>query len=488
MFTAWTPHPACWVPRVHAVCWHNECAALVKRTLGPTPTPADPRCPELAGAFARLRALARRYDGTTWTHLQTAESYSGLLRRRYIDAEKSLLTEGPVHSGDVRLKAFLKAEKRGLGALAKPRMIYPRSPRYNLDLASRLKPFEHWLWGNLRSIGLSGVPPSRVCAKGLSPQRRANLIVRKFRQLTDCVVFEVDGKAFEAHVDAKQLGFEHSVYRAAFPGDRGLDRLLQYQLTMRGVTSCGLRFSRSGGRASGDFNTGMGNSLIMLAVVSSVMSVISPARYDSLVDGDNALIFIERADYRRVVECFAPEALRVSGHEMVLERPVSVIEGIRFGQSAPVETSCGWMMVRDWRKVLSHATSSHVHLREARFAREFLFGVALCELSLAREVPIIGRWAESLRAATRVNRPVRLHPHRDYQAMGVDFDVVASAKFVPPSLVSRLSFERAFGVSPDEQCRIESSLADFPSLGRFLQLDGEEYVNQDMWGEGAWTW
>jgi len=399
-----------------------------------------------------------------------------------------LEVEGPVHSGDVRLRAFLKAEKRTSWSLAKPRMIFPRSPRYNLDVASRLKPFEHWLWGNLKSVGLSGVPNSRVCAKGLNPRRRANLIARKFRGFADCVVFEVDGKAFEAHVSVLELGLEHSVYRAAFPGDKELSRLLRYQLKMRGVTSCGVRFARSGGRASGDFNTGMGNSLVMLAVVDAVMHSISPLRYDSLVDGDNALIFIERADLQRVVEQFASEALRISGHTMVLERPVDYLEGVRFGQSAPVELSYGWTMVRDWRKVLSQGTSSHIHLREPVFAREFLFGVALCELSLAREVPILGSWAESLRARTESKSTVRLHPHRDYEAMGVRLDTVKCAQYVAPTLVSRLSFERAFGVSPDEQCLIEASLRGGPSLGPFLHAEGDDYVNQDRWGDGAWTW
>jgi hypothetical protein len=232
----------------------------------------------------------------------------------------------------------------------------------------------------------------------------------------------------------------------------------------------------------------MGNTILMLAIVDSVLASIAPKRYDTLVDGDNSLIFLERADLGRVVERFASEALRISGHEMALERPVDYLEGVRFGQSAPVETSSGWIMVRDWRKVLSQGTSSRVHLREPRFAREYLFGVALCELSLAREVPILGAWAEKLRAATEGKGTVRLHPHRDYEAMGVKLDVVRGAHFVAPTRVSRSSFARAFGVSPDEQCRIETGMSEVASLTTFLHSDGFEYVSQDMWGDRSWTW
>jgi hypothetical protein len=384
-------------------------------------------------------------------------------------------------SSDHVLKAFLKAEKVKGGVTSKPRMIFPRSPRYNLHLASWLKPFEHWLWSNLKTVGSSGVGKTRVVAKGLSPGRRANLIVRKFSAIPDCVVFEVDGKAFEAHCDVWQLLQEHSVYETAYPGDSGLKRTLNKQLRNFGFTRCGLRFSREGGRASGDFNTGMGNTLVMLAVIAGVMDTLRVPVFDSLVDGDNALLFLPRSWLQRVVAEFHDVALEVSGHEMVLEHAVDCIEGIRFGQSAPVKTSRGWTMVRDWRKVLSLGTSSHAHLREPRFALEFLQGVSLCELSLAREVPILGAWAESLRRATDEGVDVRLHPHGDYGYLGVDLSEVKSARYVPPTAVARRSFCLAFGVEPDEQEVIEEVLFRLRSVdvSRVSWYDPLDFVPGD---------
>jgi hypothetical protein len=170
-----------WVPGVHAVCPHNEIAALVKRSLGPVP-------PQVFGALGqtvrtevrRLRRFVRRYDEGKWTHLQTALTYSGALQRRYIEAERSLREDGPVTSTDTFLRPFLKAEKVTSKLGPKPRMIFPRSPRYNLDLASRLKPFEHWLWGRLTARTFLGCGVGRIVAKGLNQRQRANLIVRKF--------------------------------------------------------------------------------------------------------------------------------------------------------------------------------------------------------------------------------------------------------------------------------------------------------------------
>nr|QDH87447.1 MAG: RNA-dependent RNA polymerase [Riboviria sp.] len=370
------------------------------------------------------------------------------------------MLDGPLRSSDVKLRAFLKAEKRRPDSLAKPRMIFPRSPRYNLVLASWLKPFEHWLWGNLKSRVVSGVGNSRVVAKGLNQTQRANLIVRKMRTIPDCVVFEVDGRAFEAHVDVWQLQQEHAIYGRAYPSDRDLQNVLSKQLRNFGVTSNGVRFSRDGGRASGDFNTGMGNTLVMLAVVMGTMSQIRPICWDTLVDGDNALLFISRSDCHRVCAEFPNVATEISGHEMVLERPTSVVEEVRFGQSAPLRVKGGWQMVRDWRKVVSHSTSSHHHLREPRFAPEFIRGVAACESFLAGGVPILWAYTRNLMARTEHVGGFRRHFLRDYQVLGVPVESLGEIYAEEPDDEARQSFEKAFGVTPVQQRNIERELME----------------------------
>lgn len=451
MWVAWrTGLPGTWCPGVHANCIHNEIAALRLRSMAETPMGLD--CPlsgEVVSVFRRLRALARRYDQGHWSYLETAHTYTGLLQRRYVEAERSLREDGPLDSRDARLRAFLKAEKLGAASDAKPRMIFPRSPRFNLVLASRLKPFEHWLWGFLTAKRLFGGSNTRVVAKGLGPKRRANLIRRKLGGFVDGVCFEVDGKAFEAHVSASQVSEEHGVYRAAFPGDSVLAGALCRQV-FAGRTASGVKFARPGGRASGDFNTGMGNSLIMLAVVTSVLKSLVN-HYDVLVDGDNALVFLERRSLDRVLHNFARRVLDWSGHEMVLERPVSVVEEIRFGRSAPVwlGPELGWTMVREPWSVLSGAYASHRWLREPRFGRRWVSGVARCELSLAVGVPVLQAAALSVLSQTADVKRVPVEALRDYFVVG---GFLAEASDVRPVTVeARLSFEKAFGLSPWDQ-------------------------------------
>lgn len=455
MWVAWrTGVLGTWTPGVHANCVHNEIAALAWRSLAPLPMGPSPVLSSgVLRSFRRLRGIAARYRGSQWGYLQTALSYSGAMRRRYLEAERSLRVDGPLVRKDRRLRAFLKAEKLGAASDGKPRMIFPRSPRFNLVVASWLKPFEHWLWGFLTASRLFGGSNTRVVAKGLSPRGRANLIKRKFDGFRRCVVFEADGKAFEAHVTEPFVSEEHAVYKSAYPGSEGLARVLASQV-FAGTTQNGVKFSRRGGRASGDFNTGMGNSLIMLAVCVGVLSTYR-IHYDILVDGDNALVFLEQDDLARVGN-FYQDVLDASGFEMTLESPVCHLEGVRFGRSAPVWSGRFWTMVREPWSVLSGAYASHRWLREPRFGRRWVNGVARCELSLALGVPVLQSAALSVLRHTLGPGKVPTEALSDMFMLGAR--LAEETEVVDVSFEARLSFERAFGISPDEQVVLEKRL------------------------------
>lgn len=453
MWVAWrTGLPGTWLPMVHANCQHNEIAALALRSLAPLPDPDPVLSPDIVAAYSRLRVLARAYRGRRWSLLETALSYTGGLRRRYLEAERSLRDDGELSKLDWSLRAFLKAEKTSAAKDAKPRMIFPRSPRFNLVVASWLKPFEHWLWGYLTARRLFGGSNTRVVGKGLSPGRRARLIKRKFDAFKDCVVFEVDGRAFEAHVTVPHLQQEHSIYMAAYPGHAGLRKVLGLQ-RFEGETAGGVKFAREGGRASGDFNTGMGNTLVMLGVCVGVLNRYR-VKYDLLVDGDNALVFLGSADAPRVIHNFHDDALAASGFEMTLEQPVTILEEVRFGRSAPVFNGWTWTMVRDPRSVLSGAYASHRWLREPVFGRRWVNGVARCELSLARGLPVLQAAALSVLTQTRSGKKVPVEALSDYFVVGAWLAEEEDA--VPVGPEARSSFERAFGLSPEEQMHWES--------------------------------
>lgn len=457
----------CYYPGVHANCMHNEASALLMRSLAPPPArEREGLGDRFLEAFTKLQGICSRFRGSRWSHLETAYSYTGALRRRYIEAERSLRMDGPLVRKDWYLTAFLKAEKVKAEKVTKPRMIFPRSPRYNLELATWLKPFEHWLWGNLTADKFFGGSKTRVCAKGLSPRERANLIVRKFRQFKDCVCFEVDGAAFEAHISREQLIQEHKCYLRAFRGSKGLRKVLGHQLTLEGVTAGGWKFRRDGGRASGDYNTGMGNTLIMLAAVYSALQGRG-FPWDVLADGDNAIIFVESCNYHAAQEGFYQRVLDECGHEMVLERPAVSIEQIRFGQSAPVLLShrVGWTMVREPVKVLSGVLSSHRWMTEPVGGRRWAAGVGRCELSLARGLPMLQSMALDILEQTEGSKPLRPEAYRDYIVMGAKLDVDKSYA-IEPTPECRASFYDAFGYDCEAQRRFEGErfAVEFPRV------------------------
>jgi len=464
-----------WVPQVHKVCPHNEIESLCSRTLGPLPwSPNDTKralSKPVKTVFNQLRRFVRRcYHEDRWSLLHTAHSYSGLLQKRYLEACSSLNSE-PLSPADAELSCFLKAEKvNPLAKFQKPRMIYPRSARYNLSLASRLKPFEHWLWGRMTNRPWGG-DGSRVVAKGLNQRQRANLIVRKMNNFRNCEVFEVDGKAFEAHVLPIHLSAEHSIYHAAYPGDKGLRGLLCNQRQLKGRLACGAKFFREGGRASGDFNTGMGNTLIMYGICVGVLTTFR-VKFDVLVDGDNALVFLEASESGPVLQNFARCVLDSSGMEFVLERPVRIIEEVRFGRSAPVFLggNLGYTMVREVESVLSGGMSSHRFLREPAFAREWLTGVAMCELSLAIGIPMLQAWALMILRGLEFRKRVRCWPYQDYFIQGARFADAEEQK--PISHAVRVSFCAAFGWSPEQQIIFEQKCGKTIFRPSILHIDG----------------
>jgi len=474
-----------WVPRVHVNCVHNEYASLMLRTLGNDYEYPENHYKALRKTFVVLRSIARRYDGESWSRERTAASYDGSLRRRYEEACVSL-DDTPLDSNDWRISGFLKGEKIGIKT-SKPRMIFPRSPRYNLELACFLKPFEHWLWPKLKGGRFGCVSNTRIVAKGLNPGQRARLIARKYACFDDPVVLEVDGKSFESHVDSSQLGFEHSVYLTAFGNDSKLRSLLSRQLVLEGKTALGLKFSREGGRASGDFNTGMGNSLIMVAIVSTVMRRLKgmsyrPLRWDFLCDGDNAIIFFEKDLGAYVKEFFGPMAAFHCNSTMQLENEGNCMESIRFGQSAPVLVDGSWTMVREPLKVVSHITSNYKHLDQPLFSGRYLKGVAMCEASLAVGLPILQTLTSALYKSLQSVKNPSFDLYRDYQILGVKSFSAPITRDI--SAGTRESFARAFGISVETQLitekRIEDSVYKFfnskwkPAAGVFAFAGGQE--------------
>jgi hypothetical protein len=481
-----------WAPAVHSNCLHNERAALLQRTLGPMPE--VPVGALVKRQFAHLRLMARRSGVERMSRESVALSYSGRLRKRYLAALDSL-REDPVSSRDAKIRAFLKAEKfNPLAKASKPRMIMARDPRFNLELAAYLKPIEAWLWRRWK-VGFGGVSRSRVVGKGLDGPGRAALIARKMEEVGECVVFEVDGKAFEAHVTEELLTLEHSVYMTAFPRDSHLRWLLSCQRRLSGRTAGGIRYSRRGGRASGDYNTGLGNTMVMAAVVLGAVQLFEQ-RFGSirgtiLADGDNCLLFVGRSRAEEFRAVFGSLVEEVSPLELAVEKPSTHLEGCMFGQSRPCKTGRGLTMVRDPWKVLSHSMSGYRHFDQRVFGLRMLKAISECELTLALGVPVLQTWfvevfdsLERLGVKDLPNPELYLEP----RLIAASTRRHVRSAVVGVTAEARLSFELAWGLSVEQQEEMEARIRDGMRGLRWDQDSRNWLLEEVLVGDAGVSW
>lgn len=485
-----------WEPWVHAPCPCNELSALRKRVLCPA-------IDALPSGQLSLRKVVNSFVSVLlsggkvepWDTVRVVESYSGRLKRRYTRAAESL-SVSPCTGADARLSAFVKAEKFNPKLkVTCPRIIQARDPRYNLELACSLKPLEHRLY-SLKGFRWFGVPRSRLIAKGLNLKQRATLVRRKMDAIPECAVIGLDMSAFDAHVASWQLRVEHDAYCSLSASD-GLRRLLNMQLRNRGKTFTGIRYSRTGGRASGDFNTGMGNSLLMAGMCVAFLESLDRGlgdKVDCLADGDDALLFVSPSLVSAVTDSLAKFMLEQFGHEAKVETPVYRLEQVTFGQCRPVRTFDGWVMVRNPYKVLSGAFSSHRHWHDIAGGLRVAKVVALCELAISGGVPVLQPFALAAAEALRhVSMATRAEPD-DYLLYLVYLTrSLECVKARPITTASRESFEDAWGVSVEDQLSMERGFSRmvFPAPGadwgdRWLFLPGQDEFGEDYIGDWFW--
>ena len=99
---------------------------------------------------------------------QVVESYSGPKRKRYEAARVSLQADD-LTAKDASLAMFVKKEKGDVGKA--PRVILPRSSRYNLVLGQYLKHAEHPYFEAINRVYGAHTPASRIVAMSFCEPR-----------------------------------------------------------------------------------------------------------------------------------------------------------------------------------------------------------------------------------------------------------------------------------------------------------------------------
>lgn len=445
---------------VHNNCLANALRAVRERVfavevdgkLERPPKPVGDVFADRMGDF-RQQLLGHMGHCTPWTVQQFVESYTGSKLKRYQAAAASLAVRGVVRA-DSYLQSFVKAEAVNFSAKPDPapRIIQPRTPRYNVMVGKYLRPLEHRVYRAIAKV--FGGP---TVMKGYNAVTTAETLHDMWSKFdTPCCVM-LDASRFDQHVSRQALEWEHSVYNALYSSPE-LAELLTWQIANKGFVRCpdgGFSYQVDGCRMSGDMNTALGNCLIMCGMV---WAYAKARRVDIRLanNGDDCAVFMDRKHVGQF-KAGLDKWFREMGFSMKVEGTADRLEEVEFCQTRPVRTGSGWRMCRSPftapAKDVMWKTPDHSNLIVS--FRKWVHAVGTAGLAIADGVPIFSamyaRMVEIGIPASKVQGFGNMESGFEFMAKGL------THSNTPVTDEARYSFWLAWGITPDCQVEVETS-------------------------------
>jgi hypothetical protein len=398
----------------------------------------------------RLGVVSRCVGAPVVPTIQVVGAYSGLKRRIYENAYQSLF-QTKLSKRDARLTSFVKFEKQDLRKA--PRVINPRSARFNLELGKYLKFLEKRVYSAITEQ--FGSVADHVVIKGLNVCDSAMVLRTKWQRFRDPVAVGLDATKFDMHVSVEALKFEHSFYTGIFPHSAELREILRWQLDNRGTAYCldgKVKFKMSGTRSSGDLNTSLGNCLLMCSMVYAHANA-SGVVVELCNNGDDCVVIMERESLSRFLFGLTERFMRY-GFRMEVEEPVFEFEQIEFCQSKPVWTEQGYTMVRRIDACFKKDPLCLIPVPNVNVLRKWRKAVGDCGYAITKGVPVMQNWYRVFQRGGAdysdgfLSELVKNTSARERMKGLPEQEVVVSGK-------ARASFYYAFGMNPDEQIALE---------------------------------
>lgn len=381
-------------------------------------------------------------------------SFRGRKLQVYTAAYEDLLRKGFTHM-DARVKVFVKYEKTDFTRKSDPvpRVISPRSPRYNIEVGRFLRPLEERIFNSLAKLFRH---PTVI--KGMNARQSGKTLFQKWSVFKDPVAVGLDASRFDQHVSKEALEWEHGVYKKCFPRRRHqemLGSLLKYQVNNRcaGYTADGkLSYTVEGVRMSGDMNTSLGNCILMCCMIHAYALTLGVVVHLAN-NGDDCVVFMER----RVLGGFLTglhRFFRDLGFTMVAEEPCFVFEEIEFCQTKPVWVGPNhddYLMVRHPKWAIAKDTVSVHNYHTPKMFKGWLHSVGEGGMAMAGRVPIFQEFY-----ALYLRYGKAWGGIENVQSWGVrTLSRGMERRYGDISPATRASFYWAFGVTPDEQLVLE---------------------------------
>jgi len=186
-------------------------------------------------------------------------------------------------------------------------------------------------------------------------------------------------------------------------------------------------------------------------------------------NGDDCVVICERRDIWKVLK-YGPEWFLKFGFVMEFEQIVHQFEEIAFCQTQPVCVDGRWRMVRDPRVSLDKDLCTTIDISNKTGGQKWLHAIGSCGLALTSGLPVLQEFYSCLKS-NGIEGKVINDPTYDggfiRMAAGMDGGYTAVADS------TRVSFWRAFGISPDIQELMESHYR-----GRTIDLSAGEQEDQ----------
>ncbi len=402
---------------------------------------------ERLASFKEL-LLRDMHEATRWSYQQVLDTYSGRRRTIYEKALEKLTQIGLTRS-DAHSIAFVKMEL--VNPSKAPRCIQPRKPAYNLALGRYIKAVEHRLYRAIARVFGDGP----TVMKGYNVSEIGNIARGKWRSFRDPVAVGLDATKFDMHVSPEALAWEHSVYLALFRDDPELAKLLRWQMDNRGYGYCkdgSLRYKVRGKRFSGDMNTGLGNCLLMCAMVHA-WAERAGCQVKLLNNGDDCVVMMEREEYSRFIDGLQEWFLDM-GFRMVAEPPVYELHKVEFCQMHPIEIGEECRMVRNLPMSIRKDTLTVHPMGNRKHRAKWLTAVGTCGLFLVGGVPVVQDFYQAYQrlgcnaASSMVDDPTFATGMR-LMSRGM------AEQYCEPAPWTRVQVFEAWGITPDEQVELE---------------------------------
>lgn len=262
----------------------------------------------------------------------------------------------------------------------------------------------------------------------------------------------LDHSKFDGHYCEELLNIEHKYWKR-LNRSRLLALLLNDQLNNKAVTSMGMRYKFRGGRASGEYTTSTGNSIMNYCMLECWLRASGITKFRISVNGDDSVVMIELSDRSKLLGL---DFFNNFNMETTCDREVTLFQEITYCQTSPIRVerngSLQWYMVKTPLRVMSRI--QYMSSQHKRIVNRVLSAEALCELTINQGVPLLQALAIRLLKESDLTRPLGSVDKIPAKSSGNSEAVIK-----PINSITRADFQIAFRITVQEQLQYENDLA-----------------------------